>query len=150
MRKIETGVSKKGCLSGVSGCVFSIWGFILNICITRWLMRTHYNFPILLAPKTLSTYLIIRSLTFLSSLLGLLLGFITGYICVSREWVLAWRSGWVFLVVVTGLSLVGLPIRWRLMFDTYAFSFLWALSLIAVGYVLRTRPKERNDVVSSI
>ena len=145
MRKIETGVSRQGCLSGVSGCVFAVWGFVLNAYISGDLVRTHHDFPILPTPKTLSTYLMIRNLMFLSSMLGLLLGFVTGYVLISKEFVVALRFGWCFLFVITTLFFGSAFIDWRTNFDTYGFSFLWALSLIAVGYILRSWQK--NDAV---
>ena len=127
----------KGCLSGVSGCAFAIWGFVLNAVIGIWLMRMHFNFAT--SPRPMVA--LYNGFTEISDLLGLTLGFITGILCVSKNAVLAWRSGWTLLILTVGLILFDLPNGARLMFDTYAFSVLWALSLIAIGYILRSRPK---------
>ena len=142
MKKIETGVSAKGCLSGLSGIVFSIWGFVLNTSITGWLMSTHHDFSTAPTPQTLIVYLTFRSCGYFSSFLGIILGFITGYVVVSKDCVLARRLGWFSLILIVGLAWLGLPKNWRLVFDACAFSALWALLLIAVGTLLKPKTQK--------
>ena len=77
-------------------------------------------------------------------LFGFFLGIITSAAFVYQNAVLALRSGLVFLFLAALFSSFGLrfeiPLLARL--DIYGLCFVWALSLIAIGTILRS-PKKR-------
>lgn len=125
----------KEALGVLGSCAFALWGAWLNASITVWLSSwhgDHYNMQraSLLPPMV-------------QILLGLLLGFVTCSAFLSKKAESALLYGFYVLFAVTTLSFF----NWfygaslLLCFDNYFFSFLWALSLIAISYILRSRPK---------
>ena len=123
------------------GCPFAIWGAFLNTYIALQLWNWHFN------ARQMGL-----EVPYISTLLGLILGFVTPYALFSKNPQFALRSGYilVFIVVALFLSEVRAGMHLLVCFDQYAFSFLWALSLIAAGYFLRTAERRslRDQAVS--
>ena len=123
----------KGCLSFLGACIFALWGAFLNAALTPWFWRTQgYDW------HKMMPYVPINPM-----FLGLILGFVTPFPFIYRN-VRMMPCGVAFFLLVTGFFLLDLHAgkSWLLCFDDYALSFLWALSLIVSGYILRSRPKD--------
>jgi hypothetical protein len=116
---------------------FSTWGAFLNGCITMWLWSRQHD---------------VLGVPYVSILLGLLLGMATPLILFSQDAKSALRTGFAFVFAVAVLFVNDLRSGTRLIvsFGQYAFSFLWALSLIVAGCFLRTSERRslRDKAVS--
>lgn len=115
-------------------CALAMSGAFVSGSVTAELWKLHYgNQPHLYfgAPMV-------------QMLFGLLLGFVTGVAWCSRSAQSALRSGYIFLFIVTALFVTEARAGTRLLVcvDSYALSFLWALSLIVVGSVFRDKPRK--------
>lgn len=77
----------------------------------------------------------------------MVLGFITASLFFLNNAKSTLRCGFLFLFIITALCVfdacTGRPLLMCL--DIYGFSFLWALSLIAIGYILRSLPNNRMN-----
>jgi len=126
----------KGCLVAFSCCAFAIWGALLNGWITSWLWRVQHG-----------NQRIGYDVPFIPACLGMVLGFITASLFFLNNAKSTLRCGFLFLFIITALCVfdacTGRPLLMCL--DIYGFSFLWALSLIAIGYILRSLPNNRMN-----
>ncbi len=126
----------KGCWGIAASCFYATVGGYCNGWITVWLLDLHH-----FDMKQVNSYIPRNSM---------LLGFFLSYVTSA----LMWESA--KTVRYTVFALLGLTVAffiidlkdgksWLVCLDQYGFSFLWALSLIAIGYILRSRPKNRMN-----
>ncbi len=134
MAKIPMDKGTRSCLGFVASCFFAVWGCYLNGFITAWLWWQTQQFE-----KQQKAF----GGPFISMMIGLLFGFVTPYIFFSKDARLARQTGFIFVFIVMALFSYELRGGASLIVccANYSFSFLWASSLIAVGYLSRSRPK---------
>ena len=124
--------TKKYCVVAI-GCAFALWGAFLNAYIPEWLLTLHGEESLAFSPPMVPV------------LFGFFLGIISASVFFYQNATLSVRSGFFFLFFTLLFFSFGLPFETSLIarFDTYGLCFFWALSLIAIGYILRSRPKNR-------
>lgn len=129
---------QRGCWKVLGSCLFAIWGAFLNLVTMMWMWswsqnldRQHTRFDGFFIPMAL----------------GFLLGIITPYVFLSRNTKFALQSGLFFAFIVASLIVLEVQAgtHFLVCLGSYGFSFIWALSLIAIGYILRSRPKHRMN-----
>ena len=117
------------------GCAFAFWGVFLNYAISENLLSWHYksNWRVFYSPAV-------------PTLFGFVLGIITSAVFFYGNTTVAIRSGFVFLFLTLLFMGFGLSFEtpWLARLDTYGLCFVWSLSLIAIGYILRSRPKNHE------